>query len=117
VVTRDGSATHVIVPIDEYLTVFGRPDVAPDGYAFVPTDVARKVIEGKSPLRAWREHFGYSQQTLSQRMGARRESYSQMEKAGTKSHKNTLERTAKAMGIDLCLLLELYEEDPVSVPG
>ena len=109
VVTSGGKTTHVMVPIDEYLAVFARPDEAPDGYAFVPMEVSERVLEGMSPLTAWRRNKNLTQEQMSERMGVSRPAYAQMEKSGN-PRADTLAKAAKALGIEMAQLAELYDE-------
>lgn len=115
VISENGKATHVVMPIDEYLTVFGRPDVPPRGYTFVPNEVGEAVGEGVSPLRAWREHLRLTQDDVAQRMGVTRPAYTQMEQS-EKPHRATLEKAAAAFGIEFSQLIELYDDEPVTTP-
>ena len=107
VVTSGGKTTHVLVPIEEYLTVFARPDEAPEGYAFIPMEVSERVLEGMSPLKAWRRNKNLTQEQMAERMGVSRPAYAQMEKSGT-PRIDTLRKAAAALDIEVGQLAELY---------
>lgn len=109
VVSTNGTPTQVLVPIDEYLPVFNRPDAPPPGYTFVPNDVGTKVTEGASPLRAWREYLKLTQEEVAARMGVSRPASTQMEQSEN-PHAATLEKAAQAFGIATAQLAELYDE-------
>lgn len=115
VVNTNGIPTHVLVPMEDYMTFFARPDTPPAGYTFVPNDVARKVEENTNPLRAWREHFNLTQEEVALRMDISRPAYTQMEQSEN-PHLATLEKAAQAFGISPQQLIELYNDEPVSVP-
>jgi DNA-binding XRE family transcriptional regulator len=115
VVSNGGSATHVMVPLADYLRIFDKEDVAPEGWTFVPNAVGRKVSEGVSPLKAWREHLGLTQAAAAKRMGVTRPAWTQMEQS-EKPHRATLEKAAAAFGIDAAQLIELYDDEPVQTP-
>lgn len=115
VISENGRPTHVVMPLDEFLTVFGRPDVPPKDYVFVPNDVGAAVADGVSPLRAWREHLRLTQEDVARRMGVKRPAYTQMEQSA-KPHRTTLEKAAAAFGIEFAQLVELYDDEPVTTP-
>lgn len=115
VVHAGGTATHVMVPIDEYLSLFVQPAQLPVGYVFVPREVSYAVADGENPLRAWRRHKKLTQEAMAKLMGVSRPAYTQMEKSES-PHFATLEKAAAALEIDLAQLVELYDDYPVSVP-
>lgn len=90
-------------------------DVPPQGCTFVPSEVGEAVGEGISPLRAWREHLRLTQDDVAQRMGVTRPAYTQMEQS-EKPHRATLERAATAFGIEFAQLIELYDDEPATIP-
>lgn len=108
IVSTNGQPSHVLVPIDvwEALSI---KSVA-DGYTFVPLDVGEAVLNGDTPLKAWRNHKRMTQEELAERMGVTRSSYAQMEKSGRPQQK-TLERAAVIFGITVAALAELYDEE------
>jgi len=114
IVSSGGAATHVLIPIDEYFALY-RMDVPPAEYTFVPNDVARRVTEGNTPLRAWRLYKRLTQARMADLMGTSRPAYTQMERSEN-PHANTLKRAADALGIEEAQLVELYDEYPVSPP-
>lgn len=107
-VSVNGQPTHVMIPLEEYLTVFGMPDAPPGGDIYIPSDVATKVMDDISPLLAWREHFRLTQADVAERMAVSRPAYAQMEKS-TIPHLSTLEKAATAFGIKLPQLSSLYD--------
>ena len=115
VLSAGGTTTHVLVPIDEYLSMFVRPDEPPAGYVFVPREVSYLVMDGESPLRAWRRHKKLTQEEIARRMGISRPAYTQMEQSEN-PHFPTLEKAAAALQVDLAQLVELYDDYPVSEP-
>ena len=115
VLNTDGKPSHVLVPMEQYLALFSRPSTPPPGWTFVPWGVSEKILEGAGPLRAWREHLKLTQEDVASRMGITRSAYTQMEHSG-KPHRSTLKRAAKAFGIELEQILELYDDEPVTTP-
>lgn len=115
VLSTEGRPTHVLVPIEEYLKFSGHHDRDYPGFVSVPWEVAERVLDDVSPLRAWREYLKLTQDEVASRMGISRPAYTQMEKS-EKPHLSTLEKAAKAFGIPLEQLLELYDDEPVTTP-
>ncbi len=106
-VSTNGQLSHVLVPIDDW-NALALKSVA-DGHTFVPLDVGEAVLEGDSPLKAWRNHKRLTQEEMAERMGVTRSSYAQMEKSERPQQK-TLERAAEVFGITVAALAELYDE-------
>ena len=59
------------------------------------------AIEGKSIIRAWREHKKISQREVAKRIRISQSAYSQMEKPDARLRKSTLEKIARALQIDM----------------
>ena len=116
VVSAGGAATHVLVPIGEYLSVFGQSATLPASYVFVPREVSYMVAAGENPLRAWRKYKKLTQDAMARLMGVSRPAYTQMEQSEN-PHLATLEKAATALEIDPAQLVELYDEYPASAPG
>ncbi len=75
-----------------------RRSAAADGY--IPHEIVGLCVAGgMSLLAAWRTHKGLSQSELAERMGITQPSVAQMERAGAKLQKRTLEKAAKALGL------------------
>jgi DNA-binding XRE family transcriptional regulator len=102
VIYENGRPVSVLVPIDEYLD--SRQERA---YTYVPEAVGEAVLDGMSPLKAWREFKKLTQEEMGQRMKISREAYRQME-AAQRPRKATLLRAAQALSIDQAQLLDLY---------
>ena len=107
ILSTNGQPSHVLVPIEDFDALM-KKSVA-DGHTFVPLDVGEAVLDGDTPLKAWRNHKRLTQAEMGGRMGVTRSSYAQMEKS-ERPQKATLEKAAAALGIALPQLTELYEE-------
>ncbi|MBM9536305.1 helix-turn-helix domain-containing protein [Desulfobulbus alkaliphilus] len=71
----------------------------------IPNEVVGAVImEGKTPVRAWREHLGFTQDELAAKAGMTQAALSQIESGEHKTRKATLEKLALAMGITESML-------------
>ena len=66
----------------------------------IPNEVVGAVIEGgKTPVRAWREYLGFTQEDVASRAGITQAALSQIESGEHKTRKATREKLARAMGI------------------
>ena len=106
IVSANGQPSHVLVPIQDW-DALCKKSVA-DGHTFVPLDVGEAVMEGDTPLKAWRNHKRLTQEDLAGRMSVTRSSYAQMEKS-ERPRGSTLEKAAAALGIELPQLADLYD--------
>ena len=112
---ENGSPTHVVLPLDAYLTLVEDagesyppydPDLKKEG---TPAGVTFAVLDGTNPLKAWRKHLGLAQEKVAEKMGVSRPAYTQMEKCARPQRK-TLERLALVFGTSVNALAELYED-------
>jgi DNA-binding XRE family transcriptional regulator len=101
-IIENGKITHVLVPLEEFLAYCEEK-----AYTYVPKQVGDAVLDGVSPLRAWREFKKLTQAEMGCRMSISREAYQQME-AASRPRKATLTLAAEALGIDKEQLVELY---------
>ncbi len=111
-VGTDGKATHVLVPIEDYMKMMETrvpKEARPSGFSLFPGEVADKALLGVSPLRAWREYLGLTLEEVARRMGLAVPEYARLEDAAHPAQA-LLEGAASAFGIDPSQLLELYRE-------
>jgi len=94
----EGAPMFVVVPYAEYLDlVTGRPDEE----VFLPLEVSRLAnMEGKSLVRAWREHLGLTQAQVASRMEVTRAAFAQMESKTARLRTATLKKIAAALGVE-----------------
>jgi len=87
---------YVVVPYLDYLRMTGD---AGDN-ALIPHEVVElHIIEGHSPLRAWRLFKKMTQTEVADKAGITQAAYSQIEKPDSKPHDSTLKKIARALGI------------------
>lgn len=95
----DGRIQYVVVPYGEYLRLAQQEPPS------VPNEVVERVVMGKqTPIRAWREHLGFTQREVAGRMGVTQAAFAQWEAAGARPRKATLKRIAQALGLDMAQL-------------
>ncbi len=68
---------------------------------FVPETVVDRLIDGEPPLRAWREHRGFSQSALARAADTSRVQIVDIEAGRRTGSVHTLRRLADALGIGL----------------
>jgi len=67
----------------------------------IPDAVARKVlVDNFALIRAWREYLGLSQDEMAMRMAITQPAYQQIESKTTKPRAATLQKLAKALGVE-----------------
>jgi DNA-binding XRE family transcriptional regulator len=91
----DGKPAFVIIPYVDFV----RSQQEASGETYVPHEVVENiVVQGMTPVRAWREHLGITQADMAERLGITQSAYSQQE-AAPKNRKATREKIAAALGI------------------
>lgn len=96
IVGPDGKPAFVVVPYEHFRRMKG-------GFTpgLVPNEVVNIAFDrGVSTMAAWREHLGYTQAEVAQRIGITQAAYAQMERV-KKPRKVTLEKVAAALGLDV----------------
>jgi DNA-binding XRE family transcriptional regulator len=88
----DGNPAYVVVPYADYMAQHARES------GLVPHAVVSRVVDGETPVRAWREHLGLTQAEVAERLGISQPAYAQQE-GGTKLRKSSREKIAAALGI------------------
>lgn len=101
VINYNGRPVAVIVPYEEYLSLFPS---APEESTTPQEVMVKCYVEGKSLIQSWREHLNLTQEEVAGRMGVTQAAYQQMEKKSARPRKTTREKIADAFGIDSELL-------------
>ncbi len=104
VISRDGKPEYAVVPYMDYLRLLEK---AEDSDALIPHEVVGLVIEKEfNLLKAWRKHLGLTQKEVAQRAGITQSALSQMERTASNNRTATLEKLAKALGIETGQLVD-----------
>jgi DNA-binding XRE family transcriptional regulator len=88
----DGKPAFVVMPYAEYIRVYQTDK------ELIPHDVVKNVVDGASPLRAWREHLNLTQAEMAARLNISQPSYAKQEKSEN-LRDSTLTKAAAALGI------------------
>jgi DNA-binding XRE family transcriptional regulator len=88
----DGKPAFVVMPYSDYLHAYEKER------DLIPHDVVGRSLDGATPVRAWREHLGLTQEDMAARLNIAQPSYAKQE-ASDKLRKSSREKIAAAMGI------------------
>ena len=72
----------------------------------VPDEIMRRELAGESPVKAWREHRGLTQQELADRAGISKPYLSQIETGKRQGTVETLSALARALDVPLDALTD-----------
>ncbi len=87
----EGKPAFVVIPYAQYVAQKMEPDL-------IPHEVVSRIVEGATPIRAWREHLNLTQEEVAKRMGISQPAFAQQETVA-KPRKVTREKIAAAFGI------------------
>ena len=88
----EGNPAFVVIPYAQYVAQKIEPDL-------IPHEVVSRIVDGSTPIRAWREHLNLTQEEVAQRLGISQSAFAQQE-AVNKPRRTTREKIAKAFGIN-----------------
>ena len=109
-IEKDGKPEYAVVPIEEYRRMVAAledaADVAAIGRAWdedaagesVPGEVVNAILDGASPLRAWRLYRGLTLDVLAERIGVSKGYLSQIEQGRKVGTLGVFRRLADALG-------------------
>lgn len=98
IIEKDGQPEYAVLPIEDYRRLVASLEDSADCAAIdrvlsedaagetVPGEVVNAILDGAPPLRAWRQHRGFTLEVLAERTGVSKGYLSQVEngrKSGT----------------------------------
>jgi DNA-binding XRE family transcriptional regulator len=92
----EGKPAFVVIPYEHYVAQQNDPNL-------IPHAVVSRLVDGATPIRAWREHLNLTQEEVAKRLGISQSAFAQQE-AVNKPRRTTREKIAKAFGINACQL-------------
>lgn len=100
-IVKDGAGTPIaaVLPWSEYSRLAALDTAKPEKTAGIPQRVVSMVVDGDSPIKAWRRYFGLTQAQAAEKIGISQGAFAQMEKVRN-SQEATLRKVAAAFGID-----------------
>jgi len=111
-ITAPDGTTLIVLAESDYLALLDATDIAAADRAsaesdfLVPGEVVDSMIDGKSPVAAWREYRGLTQAALAERAGLLQPSLARVEAGKGKTRARTLEKIAGALQVPLWALDE-----------
>ncbi len=112
IIEREGKPEWAVIPYTTYLRLTEDAEMLQDirdydeakkaienGEELVPSEVTYAILDGKNPIRVWREHRGFTQQRLAEIAGISTPYLSQIESGKRKGTTDALTAIAKALGL------------------
>ena len=113
-ILRDGEPEWAVMPYEHYQRLLEEIEMLEDirdydaakqtlvdGEELVPSELTYAILDGKHPVRAWREHRKLTQEQLAEAAGISNSYLSQIESGKRKGTTNVLVALAHALGLDL----------------
>jgi DNA-binding XRE family transcriptional regulator len=108
IIERDGRPEYAVIPIAEWRRIQAMVEELEDIRDFdaalakpnrrmLPFEVTSAIVNGASPMRAWREHRGLSQSQLAEAAGINVDDLSEIEDGTRKPAPATLRKLAKVL--------------------
>jgi predicted DNA-binding protein (UPF0251 family) len=88
----EGNPAFVVIPYAQYVAQRIEPNL-------IPHEVVSRIVDGATPIRAWREYLSLTQDEVAKRMGISQPAFAQQETVAT-PRKATREKIAAAFGIN-----------------
>jgi DNA-binding XRE family transcriptional regulator len=115
IIERDGKPEWAILPYEEYLQLLEQAELLEDIRDFdeisaaiergdeelIPAEVVNAILDGKSPVKVWREYRGLTQQQLADTAKISKPYLSQIETGKRTGATNVLAAIAKALDVSL----------------
>lgn len=113
-IIRDGRPEWAVLPYEEYQRLIEEIEMQEgirdydtakqalmEGEELVPSDLTYAILDGKHPIRAWREHRQLTQEQLAKAAEISKSYLSQIESGKRKGTTNVLVSLANALGLDV----------------
>ena len=113
IVDETGRPTFAVIPWSDYERLAAIDEDAEDAalcdhakaQEMFPSEVADQIVDGENPIRVFREYRGMTQKQLAQTVGVSSLYLSQIERGNRNGSVATLTAIAKALDVDLDLLV------------
>ena len=115
IIERNGKPEWAVLPYEEYLKLIEQAELLEDIRDFdemnaaikrgeeelIPAEVVNAILDGKSPIKVWREYRGLTQQQLADRIGISKPYLSQLETGKRTGTAEVLSAIAEALDVSL----------------
>ena len=123
IIKKDGKPEYAVIPIESYRQMAAALEDAADSVAIArawaedaagetaPGEVVHAILDGVSPLRAWRQYRGLTSNALAGRAGVSQEHLSRLEAGQGPETLDLFRRLADALDVSVDELAERKDED------
>ena len=115
IIERDGKPEWAILPYEDYLQLIEQAELLEDIRDFdaisaaiergdeelIPAEVVNAILDGKNPVKIWREYRGLTQQKLADAVEISKPYLSQIETGKRTGTTDVLSAIAKALDVSL----------------
>ena len=114
VIKKNGKPEWAVVPYEDYQRLLEEAEMLQDireydeaklsiakGEELIPSEVTYAILDGKNPIRVWREYRGMTQQAVAEKAGISKPYLSQLESGQRKGTTEVLSAVAKALNVSL----------------
>lgn len=115
IIERNGKPEWAVLPYEEYLRLVEQAELLEDIRDFdeinnaiergkeelIPAEVVNAILDGKNPIKVWREHRSLTQQELADRVGISKPYLSQLETGKRTGTTDVLAAIAEALDVSL----------------
>ena len=115
IIERNGKPEWAVLPYEEYLKLVEQAELLEDIHDFdemnaaikrgeeelIPAEVVNAILDGKSPIKVWREYRGLTQQQLADGIGISKPYLSQLETGKRTGTAEVLSAIAEALNVSL----------------
>ena len=115
IIERNGKPEWAVLPYEEYLKLIEQVELLEDIRDFdeinaaikrgeeelIPAEVVNAILDGKSPIKVWREYRGLTQQQLADMIGISKPYLSQLETGKRTGTAEVLSTIADALNVSL----------------
>ena len=123
VIEKNGQIEWAVIPYPEYQKLLDAWEMLEDiraydeakanieaGEELIPSKVAYALLDGKNPIRVWREYRGLTQQQLAEKSGISKPYLSQLESGKRNGTTDILKNIAQALHVGLDELVNVSGE-------
>jgi DNA-binding XRE family transcriptional regulator len=115
IIERNGKPEWAVLPYEEYLKLIEQAELLEDIRDFdeisgaierreeelIPAEVVNAILDGKNPIKVWREYRGFTQQQLAELVGISKPYLSQLETGKRAGTTDVLSAIAKSLDVSL----------------
>lgn len=114
IIKKNGRPEWAVIPFEEYQRLVEEAEMLQDvrdydeakltianGEELIPSEVTYALLDGKNPIRVWREYRGLTQQQVAEAAGISKPYLSQLESGQRKGTTEVLRAIGRALNVSL----------------